>query len=161
MAQTFTTLDAYKNHLLGRTKVAVEDTIEEIKKHLMEILDERIYNLSESEYYERSGVLRNKDNWITDNISHSSGNITFDLHFDESQYWADGWKHIHGLIWDGHNTELPTAEDFINVLNEGKSELFGKSNTAGFWDEFIDWVEDHYDEIFIKNMNLQGIKVLK
>ena len=161
MAQTFTTLEAFRNHLLGRTKVAMECTIDEIKNHLMEILDDRIYSYAEGEY-DRSGMLREESNWVADNISHS-GTISFDLHFDENQYYVNGWEHIHGLCWGGGNTELPGAETFIKVLNENKSDLFGgvTPNTDGFWDEFIEWVNEHYDEILMKNITLQGIDVLK
>lgn len=160
MAQTFTTLESFKNHLLGRTMIAMKKTIDEIKNHLMEILDDRIYSYAEGEY-DRSGMLREEDNWVADNISHS-GNISFALHFDESKYYVNGWEHIHGLCWSGGNTELPSAEAFIAVLNDNRSDLFGVTpDTDGFWNEFIEWVEDHYDEILMKNMTELGIDVLK
>lgn len=154
----FTTLEQYRNHILGNTKVALDKTIDEILDHLMEILDERIYNIPSGDY-ERTEMLRQRDNWIKDDYR-SSGHIGTKLEFNESNYFANGLERIHGLIWADNNTELPSAEDFINVLNAEQNGLFGNiPNTEKFWDEFIQWVEDNYDLIFQANMKELGIDV--
>ena len=160
---TFNTLEGLRNHLLGRTKIALEETIEEIKEELMRILDDRIYDYAEGDY-ERSEMLRNESNWLVTDVSRSgsSGVVSFNLNFDENKYWANGWEHIHGLCWNGGNTELPSAEDFINVLNANKSDvLYEKPDTTGFWDDFIDWVHDNFDIILAKHLQEQGIDILK
>lgn len=159
----FTTLDSLKNHLLGRTRIALDETIEEIKDELMKIIEERVYNNSVSGDYDRSYALLNKDAWKTSDVSHS-GTISFSLEFNDAKWYTDGWKHIHGLTWyDGdRDTTLPTANDFINVLNENVGDAFTHTveNSIGFWDDFVDWVQGHFDEILVKHLIEQGIEVL-
>ena len=162
MSYEFTTIDGLRNHLLGRTRIALEDTIDEIKDELMDIIGERIYSQSISGDYERSYALLNKDAWETKDITHSN-TISFNLEYNNSSWVIDGFKHIHGLTWNNGDSTLPTAEDFINVLNENVGGAFPKTveGSIGFWDDFISWVQNNFDTILAKHLQEQGIDILK
>lgn len=162
MSYEFTTIDGLRNHLLGRTRIALEDTIDEIKDELMDIIGERIYSQSVSGDYERSYALLNKDAWETKDITHSN-TISFNLEYNNSSWVVDGFEHIHGLTWSNGDSTLPTAEDFINVLNENVGGAFSKTveGSIGFWDDFISWVQNNFDTILAKHLQEQGIDILK
>jgi hypothetical protein len=156
-----------RNHLLGRTQKAMDETIEEIKVELIKFLKDKIYDDSVG-WYNRTEDLLEENAWIKSSVGRNSkGEIAYQLEYDDTYWETDPFEKIHGVFSNNASsgdTTLPTAEDFINVLNEHVGDAFGDNNSLnnikGFWDEFLNWVQDHFDEIFAKHLAENGINVL-
>ena len=147
---------------LGRQ--AFDRTIERLLDELMDIIWADVYgNTTKDGWYHRTYDLTNRENWSVDK-SYKYRDLVASISFDEnkfSHFPYDGWVQ-HGT----EDNEI-TADTLIGVLN-GDINMSDAINLSKwsvdkkpFWDDFMDFCKDHFNEYLLEEMANVGLQVTK
>lgn len=129
-------------------------TIEEMLDKLMDLIDKYVYDTPTSDWYERTGDLKEiwevtkpyiKGNIVRQTIEPSNvGALTLN---------ADLYQHASKY-------DFLTPYQLVHIVNEGLGEnhsMFGIIEERPFWDEFLKWSNKNYKKIFNKHLRNQGV----
>lgn len=125
-------------------RLALQDTLDELKDILHDCILKDIYNTKRGTFYQRTRILLIKDIIITRIWNAFSANrLGGTLSFDESLFERsiDVDKFQHGNVYEGELT-LQSYLEIINSKNDWDNPYqFPVVNRGLFWDDFMDEIK--------------------
>lgn len=170
MKQTFKYIADWENFITSQIEAAQELAVERLIQEVLypQFIQERIYDVDKSPYYERTGVLL--EMFASTPVYHRGnevfGGIETDSEIFMAKQNADKWQNQSKL-----ESEPPiSATDFVNIINNGiemtgegrKHSIFGERPATKFWEDFLKYVEmGEYEKIFYEELaKLTGVEQL-
>lgn len=159
----FNNLEQIKKYLNEKTRKALEETFEEMENELKKIIIKDVYDAWDAEFYNtkrtywliREGVESYIKSLYGDKIA---GGVRINTH---KNYPVDLENYRHGNVYSGKFE----PESFVEMLNNQANDGYAWDNPwhfptlerKPFWDEFQEWANEHYKEIFEKKCADLGI----
>lgn len=139
-------------------QTALTETAEELYKKLLEIVQSKVYSNGGS-WYSRTGEFGNA--WKFEPAALNGMVLQAIVEYDPS---VVGWN--PSLFQHGNEFEAATAygADILPyVWNEGEStgyHGFAPIPATGFWDEFQNYVNGNFDNIFATKCRAMGLSII-
>lgn len=130
----------------------MKDTLEECLEKLYDIIEEDIYSVPESDWYERTENLKNNAFYIVD--PKRSGGLGRQIHgyikFRDKAIKSNIEKFQHG----SPNGGPLDGYTFLSILNNEYKQgtMFPEVSRKGFLDDWWEWLDSNYYEIYEKNL---------
>ena len=129
---------------------AMDKTVDELIAKLKEYIQERVYNRYNPEWYSRTMEILN--GWAKQSSIWSNNSTSGALYFDDAKFTHSGSPlYQHGI-------QQIDAETLLDILNNKISwgDAFGDNfnQNRAFWDDYVNWVKDNWESIFIKNFDM-------
>ena len=129
---------------------AMDKTIDELIVKLKEYIQERVYDKYDPDWYDRTMEVLN--NWVKQSATWNNNSTSGALYFDDAQFTHSGFpKYQHGI-------QQIDAETLLDILNEKVpwGDAFGTNfnQSRAFWDDYVNWVNDNWEDIFYKNFDM-------
>ena len=121
-------------------RLALEDTLEELKDILHDYIVKDIYNTKKGTFYQRTRILLIKDIittkiWNAFSANKLGGTLSFDESLFERSINVENFQ--HGNIYEGELT-LQSYLEIVNSRNEWDNPYqFPVVNRGLFWDDFM------------------------
>ena len=152
-------------YLAESISVALQNTISIAQAELREIINKKVYNSYSPIFYDRTYQLLNA--WKKEVINNVTSGVVLSegiLEFDSSQILFQGipffehGSYISANDWCGDEEAIPYI---VNSGNIGDAFNFPLIGSRPFWDDFMDFCKDHFNEYLLEEMANVGLQVTK
>lgn len=161
-------LDAY---VYTRVLRAQKETLEELIKILLKVIKEEVYKSDgDSQYYNRTESLMDKENWNITRVYRKGNNIYGSIEpTNGANYYNEpatednrGQLLVHNspMNYDKRKFYSPNFKDLIKIIENGLSEsksIVGSIEGRPFWDKFLEEAKVAYPSIFASKCRKYGV----
>lgn len=147
----FKDMAGFSNALGEANMKAMKDTLEECLEKLYEIIEEDIYSLPESEWYERTKNLLNAFYLQEPKRSGGIGRQIYGyIKYKPRAIKSNPKKYQHGSPTHGKLD----GWTFLSIMNNEypQGDMFPHVDREPMLDDFWEWLDKHYNEIYQKNL---------
>lgn len=154
--RVFKSIEEFGEKAEFATKEAIKDTLEEFKTDLKQFIQHDVYDSYNPTWYKdkRTYSLINDTTLETYIYKNTKNAIGGGIRFNDDYYNAHSER---DLFQHGNDVRFLPMTSFLQIMNDS-SKLSNKNpyhfptdiDRGSFWDEFLKYMDENYDEVFQK-----------
>ena len=151
------------NQLNNTLDIAIKNVLDRAIDRLLEFIENDVYSRRESDWYERTYDLLNRNNWRA-KIDHRYNLITVNIHFNESGLSHDSSRGVlqHGTA--GNELDFNGLAEILNnpsVMNfDCNLSNWGTYPRGSFWDDFEEWFRNNFGDMIAEESARLGLNII-